>query len=124
MAVKLITYNGQSAESIALANLVSSLMFPSCTILIDTRRQRMFREARTWATVLHDPRKLNDGGQYVAQVLGIWEDFRFGRPAFVSLWGAHDLENFIFNMEPNAPPFTISQKLDMVCRSSQIHPSC
>ncbi|KLO13852.1 kinase-like protein [Schizopora paradoxa] len=95
VAVKLITYNGRDEESIAHANL------------------RMFREARSWASVLHDPRKSSDGGQYVAQILGIWEDFRFGRPGLVSLWGTCDLEDYIFKRDPNDPPLTISQKLNI-----------
>jgi len=74
VAVKTMDNKEKTTESLALANL------------------RMLREADRWAAVSSDPRKLAGGGRYLAQILGIWEDFQEERPGLVSLWGKHDLK--------------------------------
>lgn len=76
----------------------------------------MLRETDRWASVSADPRKLADGGQYLAEVLGIWDDFQDGRPGLVSLWGTCTLAEYIREVDTRGEPIlTILQRLDLVC---------
>lgn len=76
----------------------------------------MLREADRWASVSADPRKLTGGGQYLAEVLGIWDDFQDGRPGLVSLWGTCTLAAYICEVDTRREPIlTVSQRINLVC---------
>lgn len=46
----------------------------------------MIREADQWAIASSDTRAVANGKNYLAQVLGVWNDFSEGRPGLVSFW--------------------------------------
>lgn len=68
----------------------------------------MLREADRWAAASSDPRGLTNGGQYLARLLGVWEDFQEGRYGLVSLWGT-ELKAHI-----NLNELTVPERLELV----------
>jgi len=62
---------------------------------------RMLREADRWSAVSRDWRKLKGGGEYIAEVLGVWDNFLNGRPGLISLWGDCDLATYIRDTNPS-----------------------